>query len=198
MWPLPPEAFDEPVAHALALAYTAHGDRIRVKHVIEVGHMLFESVCDPHALAAGLLHDAIADGGLTGGEIADAVGAPVATVVEALTERKDIREYERRKLERRVRVAGAGRRATAVYGADRLATLRSLRTAYAVRGEAAAKRLDGSLDEMVCQLHRDARMLKRVDARNPFLPDLMAEAAAFRSDRAASRSRNSDESHPGH
>ena len=145
--------------------------------------MLFERVCDPHAVAAGLLHDAIEDGGLTAGEIADAVGAPVAAVVEALTERKDMRDYDRRKLEHRVRVAGAGRRATAVFAADRLANLRALREAYAEQGEAVARHFNASLDEKLAHLHRDVRMLKRVDPSNPFLDDLTAEAAAFRSER---------------
>lgn len=195
-WPLPPEALDEPVGVALSLAYRAHGDQTRkadgspyVRHPIEVAHLLFERVCDPHAVAAGLLHDAIEDGGLTAGEIADAVGAPVATVVEALTERKDVRNYDRRKLEHRVRVAGAGRRATAVYAADRLANLRALREAYAVQGEAVARHFNASLDEKLTHLQRDVRMLRRIDPSNPFLDDLTTEAAAFRSDRAARRKR---------
>jgi (p)ppGpp synthase/HD superfamily hydrolase len=151
--------------------------------------MLFEAVCDPHAVAAGLLHDAIEDSDLTAGEIADAVGAPIATVVEGLTERKDIPDYDRRKLEHRVRVAGAGRRATAVFAADRLANLRALRRSYAAEGEAVARHFNASLDEKLGHLHRDVRMLKRVDPGNPFLHDLTAEAAAFRSERASRRAR---------
>ncbi len=196
-WPLPPEALGEPVATALSLAYDAHDGQVRkgdgspyVSHPIAVAHMLFERVCDPYAVAAGMLHDVIEDGDLTAGEIADAVGAPIATVVEALTERKDVRDYDRRKLEHRVRVAGAGRRATAVYAADKLANLRSLRAAYAIQGEAVARHFNASLDEKLSHLHRDVRMLKRVDPTNPFLDDLMSEAAAFRSERAATRSRH--------
>jgi (p)ppGpp synthase/HD superfamily hydrolase len=193
-WPLPPEALDEPVGSALALAYRAHRDQVRksdgtpyVRHPIEVAHLVFERVCDPCAVAAALLHDAIEDTDLTAGDIADEVGSPVAAVIEALTERKDIRDYERRKLEHRVRVAGAGRRATAVFAADRLANLRALRAAYAEQGEAVARHFNASLDEKLSHLHRDVRMLKRVDPGNPFLEDLSMAASAFRSERAMRR-----------
>ena len=193
-WPLPPEAFDAPVPEALTLAYRAHDGQVRkvdgspyVRHPIEVAHLLYERVCDPCVVAAGLLHDAIEDTDLTAGDIADEVGAPVAAVVEALTERKDIRDYDRRKLEHRVRVAGAGRRATAVFAADRLANLRALRAAYAAQGEAVARHFNASLDEKLAHLHRDVKMLKRVDPDNPFLEDLTAEATALRSERTRRR-----------
>jgi hypothetical protein len=198
-WPLPPEALEEPVSTALSLAYQAHADQIRkadgspyVTHPIEVAHMLFERVCDPHAVAAGLLHDAIEDGGLIAGEIADVVGAPIAAVVDALTERKDVRGYDRRKLERRVRVAGAGRRATAVFAADRLANLRSLRHAYAEQREAVARHFNASLDEKMAHLHRDVRMLKRVDPVNPFIDDLEREEAGLMAARTPRRRTDSD------
>ena len=195
-WPLPPEALDEPVGSALHVAYRAHYGQTRkgdgspyVSHPIEVAHMLHEAVCDPQVVAAGLLHDAIEDGGITAGEIADEVGAVVASLVEAMTERKDVRDYERRKLEHRVRVARAGRRVTAIYAADRLANLRALRAAYADQGEAVARHFNASLDEKLAQLHRDVRMLKRVDPTNPFLVDLAGEMAAFRVERTAVRCR---------
>ncbi len=183
-------------SRALELAYQAHYGQTRkgdggpyVDHVIEVAHMLHEAGCDPHVVAAGLLHDAVEDSDLTAGEIADEVGAVVATLVEALTERKDMPDYERRKLEHRVRVASSGRRATAIFAADRLANLRALRRAYAEQGEAVGRHFNASLDEKLAHLHRDVRMLKRVDPSNPFLAELAGEMAAFRSERAARRCR---------
>jgi hypothetical protein len=76
-----------------------------------------------------------------------------------------------------------------VFAADRLANLRALREAYAEQGEAVGRHFNASLDEKLVHLHRDLRMLKRVDPGNPFLEDLISEAAAFRSDRAARRKR---------
>jgi (p)ppGpp synthase/HD superfamily hydrolase len=189
-WPLPPEALIPMVSVALSLAYKAHRDQVRkgngtpyVDHPIAVAHMLFEAGYDPHVVAASLLHDAIEDGGFSAGEIADELGAPVASLAEFLTERKEIRDYERRKLEHRARVAGAGRRAVAIYAADKLANMRDLRAAYAAEGEAVGRRFNASLEEKLAQATRDVRMVKRVDPSNPFLDELMQELSELRADR---------------
>lgn len=195
-WPLPPEALVPMVSVALSLAYKAHRYQVRkgdgtpyVDHPIDVAHMLFEAGYDPQVVAAGLLHDAIEDGGFSAGEIADELGAPVASLVESLTKRKDIRDYDRRKLEHRAGVAGAGRRAVAIYAADKLANMRDLRDAYAAEGEALSRRFNASFEEKVAQATRDVRMVKRVDPSNPFLEELMQELSGFRSDRNGERRR---------
>jgi hypothetical protein len=194
-WPLPPEALEsEPVDSALTLAYMAHRDQVRkgdgspyIRHPIEVAHILFETVCNPQVTAAGLLHDAIEDGGLTAGEIADEVGAPVATLVETLTEDKEIRDYDRRKLEHRARVARAGLSAAAIYAADKFANLRAQREAHAREGERVARRFNASLDVKLANTERDLRMLRRVGLGPPLAAELESELVLMRAQRTARR-----------
>src|SRR4051794_29515376 len=60
-WPLPPEAFENPIIYnALYLVHGAHSDERRIKHAVEVAHLLFEGGYEPHVVAAGLLREAIA------------------------------------------------------------------------------------------------------------------------------------------
>jgi hypothetical protein len=164
-WPLPVEALEASiVCNALYLVHRVHRDERRVKHAIEVAHLLFEAGYEPHVIAAGLLSGALA-AGFELGEIADEVGAPAAALVEALAENGEIRELDRRRLELRARVGRAGGRVAAIFAADRLVTLRGARE---------------GLDLTVCErrnLERDVRMLARADRPVPFLPELRAELA---------------------
>lgn len=191
-WPLPSEILSqEPVAAAMSFAQAA--DRARfssgegadyfLDNAIEVAHLLFEAGYDAQVVAAGLLHDVIGYAGVCPGEIADAVGAPVATLVEALSRSTEIADLDRRKLEHRARVARAGCRAVAVFAADALAALRYLRREYSVCGEELNRLFTMSLEEKLVHAHRDVRMIRRVDDRNPFIGELEREIEAWRTDR---------------
>jgi hypothetical protein len=170
-WPLPPEAFaNELVSSALYLVHQVPGD---VDHPIEVAHKLFEAGYESHVVAAGLLHEAISSGALSGGELADEVGAPTAALVELVTERRDISDADRRGLELRARVARSGGRAAAIYAADRLATLRDIR-------RAPTRPSAGALATQLRNVERDVRMLSRVDSTSPFLQELEGELEATR------------------
>jgi hypothetical protein len=170
-WPLPPEALESSiVCNALYLVHRAHGDEGRIKHAIEVGHLLFESGYEPYVIAAGLLHETIASGALSAAQIADEAGAPAAALVEAVTERTDIPNTERRNLELRARIAEAGGRAAGLYAADRLSTVRSFRSSRT------RTRRKGSLAEELWSLERDLRMLTRVGSL-PFVDEFAAELA---------------------
>jgi hypothetical protein len=171
-WPLPPEALESSiVCNALYLVHRAQPDEGRIKHAIAVGHLLFESGYEPYVIAAGLLHETIASGAVSAAQIADEAGSPAAALVEAITERADIPNSERRSLELRARIAGAGGRAAALYAADRLSTVRTLSCSRA------RNRLNGSLAAELWNLERDLRMLTRVGSL-PFVDDLEAELAS--------------------
>jgi hypothetical protein len=196
-WPLPEDVLrSDLIREALDFMYRAHRDQLRkgddlpyVDHPIEVAELVQRAGLDETVVAAALLHDVVEDTDVTIDEIRDRFGAEVARLVAALTDDRTIENYLERKVEHRNRVAGAGAAAAAIYAADKLANLRSLRAAYAVQGEAVEKRFNAPLDVMVARLMGDLSMLGRFHGASPYLVELASELADLRIDRARARSR---------
>jgi len=162
-WPLPPEALESPiVCNALYLAHRAYRDQEQVEHAIEVAHELFEGGYEPFVVAAGLLHEALGSGVLSADQIADEAGAPAADLVEAMTERAEICERDRRGVELRARLARMGGRPLALYAADRLCTLRR------AERKGSDQHQTGALAAELWNLERDIRMLTQL-GMPPFL-----------------------------
>lgn len=194
-WPLPEEALQSGVVRsALALMYRAHGNAKRkgddlpfVDHPVDVAELLHREGFDETVIAAALLHDVVEDTDATIDEVELRFGEEVSSLVAALTDDRSIENYLERKVEHRNRVAGAGTAAAAIYAADKLANLRSLRGAYSVQGEAVEKRFNAPLDVKIARVMSDLRMLGRFHGEVPYLAELASELAAFRVERARAR-----------
>jgi hypothetical protein len=185
-WPLPPESLDSDVVQtALALAQEAHGGEAR--HPIEVAHLLWEEGYGDVVIAAALLHDAFDVACWDPNRVRTGTGDVVADLVDALTQDREIHDYEKRRLDLRARVCGAGHRAVAIYAAGRLSELRRLRADYAERGEAIAAPDDVPMETLLTSFDRDLRMLDRAAIMPPFRRPLGQELDALRDDRAAAR-----------
>ena len=185
-WPLPPEILHEyPVYEALDLAYCALEEH--VERAVEAGQLLHEACLDPRIVAAGILHGVIEHSDVTGGDIADVAGAPVAALVEAVTPNPDITDPTRRFLDRRVRIAYAGPRAIAVHTAALLVELRFLRREYAVWGERLSGLLTMSLDEKVTEARRDLRLARSHRDEIPLAADVEVELTELERDRVRGR-----------
>ena len=188
MWPLPYEALaSDLVGEAFALAAAARRGRHDLDHPVEVAHLLYEEGYGETTIAAGLLHDVFEHACIGRDDIEARFGPDVAELVDVLAEQAESGDYDKRKLVQRAQVTTAGRRAAAIYAADRLTTLRQVRRAYAEEGECVATSLDGSLDELLVNAERDVRMLERFDPPLPFREELRKEAEALCADRVASR-----------
>jgi (p)ppGpp synthase/HD superfamily hydrolase len=157
------------VREALAEARGAHRGQVRddgdgptpfLRHLLEVGEQLALEGRDDDVLAAGLLHDSIESGGLTREEIRDRFGDEVARLVDALSERPEIESDAGRKDDLRSRVAEAGGEARAIYAADKLSNVESLRRGYASHGEEVDAALRVTLDEKMLVWERDLEMLR--------------------------------------
>jgi len=134
-----------PLVHsALAKARDAHAGQVRngsggmpyVEHPIAVAARLDEQGYRDEVLAAALLHDVIEDSETSLDELRRLFGEEVAGMVGALTDDEAIESYRERKAEHRQRVAAATADALAIYGADKLTNVTTLRDAYAAEGEA--------------------------------------------------------------
>jgi (p)ppGpp synthase/HD superfamily hydrolase len=119
------------------------------------------------------------------GEIGARFGAPVAALVDALTDAEEIEDYARRKEAHRARVEAAGPDALAIYAADKLANIRTLRRVYAEQGEAVGAELKAPLGVKIAVWESDDDLLRRAAPELPFLPELEGQLAGLRADRAA-------------
>jgi (p)ppGpp synthase/HD superfamily hydrolase len=158
----------ELVRRALARAREAHGNQTRdngagptpfIDHLLEVAEQLAQEAYPDQVIAAGLLHDVVESGGMSVEQVRNEFGDPVAHLVEALSERKEIDSHAERKDDLRRRVAAAGPEAQAIYAADKLSNIEALREGYRARGEDVDVSLKVPLDEKVSIWESDLEML---------------------------------------
>lgn len=112
--------------------------------------------------------------------------ADAHALAAAMTDRKEISDWERRKGDHRGRVAKAGRDAAAIYGADKLRGIREARDGYAKLAEDVEERLGNPLDERMRVWERDLEMLAALDPPLLFSEEIAVELERLRGDRAAS------------
>jgi (p)ppGpp synthase/HD superfamily hydrolase len=182
------------VREALQTAQSAHAGQVRngsggmayVEHPRGVAEMLAEQGFDEEVLAAALLHDVVEDSETTVEELRAPFGERVAGIVGALTDDESIESYRERKVEHRERVAAAGPEALAIYAADKLANVRTLREALAAQGEEeVAREFRVPLDLKIEVWEADLALLREQAPELPFLDPLADELRALRAQRRA-------------
>ncbi len=170
-----------PLVHAaLEKARAAHQGQVRngsggmpyVEHPIAVAARLEELGVGDEVLAAALLHDVIEDSETTLDELREPFGAEVAGLVGALTDDESIDSYRERKAEHRERVAAAPADALAIYGADKLTNVATLRDAYAAEGEAVRDEFRVPVELKVEIWEEDLKLLREKAPELPFLDAL--------------------------
>ncbi|MGB7588326.1 MAG: HD domain-containing protein [Solirubrobacterales bacterium] len=184
------------VRAALETARQAHSGQVRhtgkeempfIEHPLAVAERLAGDGCPDEALAAGLLHDVLEKSDMELDELRERFGGTVARLVDALTEKAAIEDYGERKDEHRRRIAGAGPAAQAIFAADKLVNLESLREAYGVRGEDVDGELQVPLDTKVRTWELDLTMLREEAGELPVVGDFSNQLAGLLADRAARR-----------
>jgi (p)ppGpp synthase/HD superfamily hydrolase len=181
------------IEDAFAKASEAHAGQVRngsggmpyIEHPQAVAAVLAEHGFGDEVLAAALLHDVVEDSEATVADLRERFGEPVAGLVGALSDDESIADYRERKDEHRERVAAAGADALAIYCADKLTNVRTLRNTYAKEGEAVAEEFKVPLDLKVEVWEADVELLRERAPRLAFLPQLEAELTRLAADRAA-------------
>lgn len=156
-----------------------------IEHPRQVAELLAEHDYDETVLAAALLHDVVENSGATVEQLRKQFGEPVAQLVDCLSDDESIPDWHQRKLEHRDRVAADGAAARAIYGADKLVNITTLRGAYAEQGEAVGVEFEPSLDQKVEVWAADLEMLRRLEPELAFLDQLAEQLTLLRADRAA-------------
>jgi GTP pyrophosphokinase len=176
---------------ALGTAREAHAGQVRngsggrpyIEHPIAVAERVAEAGYDDETVAAALLHDVVEDSGLTVAELRERFDGTVAELVAVLSDDESIASYADRKAEHRARVAAFGEPALAIYAADKLTNVSTLRRAYAKQGEQVAEEFKVLLDLKLDVWGEDLEMLSKRAPELPFPPRLEVELRALREDR---------------
>jgi guanosine-3',5'-bis(diphosphate) 3'-pyrophosphohydrolase len=176
---------------ALGTAREAHAGQIRngsggrpyIEHPIAVAERVAEAGYEDETIAAALLHDVVEDSELTVAELRERFGEAVAKLVDVLSDNESIASYGDRKAEHRARVAAHGEPALAIYAADKLTNVSTLRRAYAVQGEQVAEEFKVPLELKLDVWGEDLEMLRKRAPELAFPPLLEVELSALRKDR---------------
>lgn len=178
-------------------ARAAHAGQIRnasggmpyIEHPVAVATRLADHGFGEEVLAAALLHDVIEDTEIGAEELREEFGPAVAGLVLALSDDETVEPYLARKDEHRRRVASSGPDAIAIYAADKLTNVVSLRGAYAREGQIVEEELKVPLDAKLEIWEDDVEMVRREAPELPFLAELEEELSRLRADRAAAAPR---------
>jgi GTP pyrophosphokinase len=173
---------------ALELAREAHAGQRRkqsgepfVEHPITVAALLSDQGdFDDPVIAAAYLHDVVEKTGVDLDQIQDRFGDEVASLVAVLSEDHDLLGYEQRKRALRDQVIAAGRPATIIYAADRVANLRDWTQLPPERRQAVAAALGTTLEERMQLWQEDLDELSAADPSLPFLDLIGIELALLR------------------
>ncbi len=176
------------VRSALAQARFSHAGQIRngsggmpyVEHPMRVAALLDEHGYRDEVLAAALLHDVVEDSETTLEELREQFGDEVGGLVGALTDDEAIDSYRERKTEHRERVAAANGEALAIYGADKLTNVTTLRDAYAEEGDAVRDEFKVPVELKLEIWEEDLGLLREKAPGLPFLDQLEEELSLLR------------------
>ncbi len=176
------------VRSALEEARSDHAGQVRngsggmpyVEHPMTVAARLEEQGYRDEVLAAALLHDVIEDSDATLDGLREKFGEEVAGLVGALTDDESIDSYRERKAEHRERVAAAAGEAMAIYGADKLTNVVTLRAAYEAEGDSIRDEFRVPVELKTEIWEADLALLREKAPELPFLDDLEAELSRLR------------------
>jgi (p)ppGpp synthase/HD superfamily hydrolase len=151
-----------------------------IEHPVRVAALLDERGYGEEVLAAALLHDVIEDSETSLDELRELFGGEVAGLVGALTDDESIEPYRERKAEHRERVAAATSGAHAIYGADKLTNVKTLRAAYEDEGDAVREEFKVPVELKTEIWEADLALLREKAPEVPFLDELEEELSRFR------------------
>jgi len=176
------------VRNALEQARADHAGQVRngsggmpyIEHSVTVAARLEELGYRDEVLAAALLHDVVEDSDTTLDELREKFGEEVAGMVGALTDDGALDSYRERKAEHRERVAAADAEAMAIYGADKLTNVTTLRAAYEDEGDAVREEFKVPVELKTEIWEADLALLREKAPELAFLDDLGEELSRFR------------------
>lgn len=180
---------------ALAFAAHCHAGQTResdgaafIEHPLEVARLLRDAGCSEVVVAAGLLHDVVADSHVSTAELTARFGPAVTALVQAVTDHACLGSYRQRKLVLREQVHSAGTDAALLFAANKIAKVRELpdqirrdraRFGETARGLRARDHLQRYQQIRLEHYQESLVMLQRVAPRHPLVERLADELDNF-------------------
>jgi (p)ppGpp synthase/HD superfamily hydrolase len=147
-----------------------------IDHVVAVARLLQRGGCSDAVVAAGLLHDTVERSNVKIADLERRFGPEVANLVTAMTEPNRPPDFRARKAAHRMQIAGSGSDAAAIFAADKIAGVQSLRGALAHGGEeSVGGRLSKPLDQKVEHYRKTLEMLEQLERPGSLVPMLRRE-----------------------
>jgi len=178
--PLVREALEQARSDHEGQVRNGSGGRPYIEHPMRVAALLDERGYGDEVLAAALLHDVVEDSDTSLDELRDKFGGEVAGLVGAMTDDESIDDYRERKAEHRERLSAAPTEAMAIYGADKLTNVSTLRAAYAEEGNSVREEFKVPIELKLEIWEEDLALLREKAPELPFLDQLGDELSLFR------------------
>lgn len=154
-----------------------------IEHPLAVAAILRRAGFGDEVVAAGLLHDTVEASEIELDELERRFGRPVARLVAAMTEPERHGRFGPRKAAHRLQIAQAGAEAAAIFAADKVANVRSLRRALRRDGEEAVRRrLSAPLEQKIEHYRATLEMLDGLALPLSLAPMLATELQALTSE----------------
>ena len=184
---------EEMIDSARALAEASHRGQFRkqtgnefIEHPIAVAEIVSSSTTDPETIAAAYLHDVLEKTDVNASQLRQQFGNLVADVVIACTEDPSLPCYADRKRDLRRKAITAGRPASVIYAADRVANLRDWTTLDRKQRAEVGAKLGTNFEERLMLWREDLRDLSETDPDLPFLAEIEIELGHLLNDSAGS------------
>ena len=177
---------------AYAFAAEAHAGQLQesddspyIEHPLAVARLLQRAGFGDEVVAAGLLHDTVEDCDVEPPELERRFGSAVAGLVSAMTEPERLTDFRTRKAAHRMQIADAGCEAAAIFAADKVANVHSLRRAVADQGEdSVRRRLTKPFEQKVEHYGRTLQMLEDLQLPLSLVPMLRTELEGLEAERS--------------
>jgi (p)ppGpp synthase/HD superfamily hydrolase len=170
------------IESARRLAEQSHRGQFRkqtgnefIEHPVAVAEIVASSTDDPETIAAAYLHDVLEKTDVNASQLRQRFGDLVADVVIACTEDPSLSCYADRKRDLREKAITAGRPASVIYAADRVANLRDWTSLDAVQRAEVGAKLGTTFDERLMLWREDLSDLSQADPNLPFLAEMEIE-----------------------
>jgi (p)ppGpp synthase/HD superfamily hydrolase len=159
-----------------------------IEHPLEVARLLRDAGCSEVVVAAGLLHDVVADSHVSTAELTARFGPAVTALVQAVTDHACLGSYRQRKQVLREQVRRAGDDAALLFAANKIAKIRELpdqirrdraRFGETARGLRARAHLERYQQVRLEHYQESLVMLQGVAPRHPLVRRLADELENF-------------------
>jgi GTP pyrophosphokinase len=153
-----------------------------VEHPIAVAQLLSNAGYGGALIAAAYLHDVVEKTDVHLDEIRERFGPGVASLVDCLSEDRDIDGYGARKRALRRGILTSGGDPVVIYAADRVANMRDWLKVAPENRPACGERLGTTLDERLKLWTEDVEEMHDLDPQTPFLSEIQADLGTLKSE----------------